>query len=199
MPDLCTTAQVKVNLGKDVSETNQDVLIARKIVESSASIEAWTQRQLADRQETRRFKVRGSRTVMLRRDLRQAITVKIHPESTAPVTLTQDAVTNGFTLLPFGGDQLLVGTYDELVLTPDVVLQSDWSGVFGFAQIEILGRWGPATIPDDVVLAATVTAARWVQQVSGQTQHNVDVSPGGTPLIPTAALQLLNGYRRHAA
>lgn len=196
MPDLTTSANVKVYMGKDVLETNQDTLIARKIVEASASIETWTQRQLSDRQETRRFGVRG-RCVLLRRDLRAAITVKLHPESSAPVTLTENALTNGFVLAPFGGDPLLVGTYDELQLTRDNTLVSDFSAVYGYAQIEILGRWGPLLIPDDVVMAASVCAGRWVQQVSGQGQHNVDVSPGGTPLIPTAALQLLNSFRRH--
>lgn len=200
---LCTLADVREALGPlTTTERGRDDLIENLIVEASAAIQDWTQREFAPAvaAATRRFPVRSLRVDLAPYDLRSVTALTLHPEDGSPTVL---AATTGYLLEPVGAPQ---GTYTAIRLAGDVAgtFNSDVARRYGYAYLDVAGAWGFAAVPQPVRRACIITVAAWADRptaeygIVGGFDEPRQIEPG-TQLsldLPLAAVRLLNRYAR---
>lgn len=132
-------------------------------------------------------------------DLRVATTVTLDPAGSATVLAATQ-----YRLEPRTSR---TGTYTRMRLGSSVSLGlSTTSGEFGYDEIQILGDWGFASIPDDVRRAAIITAGSWMDRAvssfgipdldGGQLVGALSSDEPASWSFPTAAHRLLEPYRR---
>lgn len=200
---LCGLVQVREYLQKTGGPSAIDEAIESLISRVSTSIETYCGREFADRGSlTRRLPVtRHNVPVREPWDLRSVSAMSLHPESSSPVALVADASSSGYSLRPLGGGTL-TGTYDEILLSRDVDLFSDYRTAWGVALLDVTGSWGLATVPNDVQDAAVVAVAtRLRREVLAGTQSVP--SDSGSPLVPmplpNTVKAMLDPFRRWPA
>lgn len=201
--DLCTVADVQLAMESTSTPSSVSSLIQTYITAASAMIENAYQRNFAPRAtQTYSFKVIGFSVDLAPHDLRTATTVTLDPAGT-PVVL---AATQ-YRLSPTGGESNL-GTYTNVQLSRLQNLYSTSVTNYGYAELSVLGDWGPAAVNDDVRRAAALTVASWLSRpVAAPNALEVfsggdgDVRPDriGGFAIPFDAHRIFAQYTRPAA
>lgn len=167
--DMVTSAEVKTALAID--GTNQDTAIAAAIPAASRAVNNRCGRELTPKTAaaTRTFQVPAGgfgrpRIVDFHRyDLRSATAIRLHPESSSPVTLTANV---DYALWPIGGAPL-TSTYLGLSLSSYRDTTSDFALRFGYAQLEVAGAWGAwdtADVPEEVKRACIIAVGSWLDK-----------------------------------
>ncbi len=155
--DLCTVADVKVQL--EGTSGASDTTIQTLITQVSEDAPLRYQREFAPQGTlTRTFRVDRFLVDLAPYDLRSATTVTLDPNG-SPAVLTSSQ----YQLRPIGGGENL-GTYTELMLANTVTLASTRAIQFGSAELQIVGIWGPAAVPADIVRAAALTVASYLSR-----------------------------------
>lgn len=186
---LCEVADVREAL-ESTSHTT-DALIRAYIARASVAITNYAQREFtATGTATRPFRLDRDRRILdlAPYDLQIASAVTDTPVGGAAVTLTsQDYDLDG----PFAG-----GTYLYLRLSRSY--PRTFNG-FDYSRIAITGTWGMPAIPAAVTQAAVLTVRSWLRtEPAAYDSYPRDVAPAppGGWMLPTAAKQLLDPYRR---
>ena len=185
--DLCTYADVKLRL-EAASDTRKTMLEAL-ITDASRAILEEYEREFAPvtTAATRKKQIGldamgewGALIDLAPWDLRSTSSVKLHPELGSGAT----TLTNGsdYTLEPLEQPD---GVYTAIRLSPFLTLASDFSQRFGYAQLEIAGAWGFASVPENVKQACVETVLAWANKpvVSGL-DAGQDVREFGAANIP---------------
>jgi hypothetical protein len=168
--DLCTVTDVRKHL-RIIADHTRDDEIQAKISRASPMINRWCGREFAPSSTgvTRTFPIDvsgGDLVVELDPyDLRAATTVTLSPEGAATVLTSSQ-----YSLEPVNAPD---GVYKRIRISPFVGgVISTWALTFGYAKMSITGNWGFATVPDDVVQAAAVIIASWIDVAQGQYQSS---------------------------
>jgi hypothetical protein len=166
--DLCTVTDVRQALRISADQTRNDQ-IQSFISRGSPMIMRWLDMQIAPASTavTYTFLVDitgGGLVVELNPYvLRAATTVTLSPEGAATVLATSQ-----YSLLPQPNPD---GIYKRIQLSPFLGgIISPTALIFGYSKLAITGNWGMATVPDDIVQAATVIIASWIDVAQGQYQ-----------------------------
>lgn len=179
--DLCTLADVKTAL--EITDTSRDSLISALITQASDAILSDTDREFAPvtASATRRFRIDSFTVNLSPYDLRTAATVTLHPESTAPQTLT---AASDYQLLPIGSPS---GTFTSLVLANTLaqIGSSDTAFKYGYALLDVNGAWGFSAVPTDVIRAAVITVGAWMRKDVTSILAEVDLAEGLAPAFPS--------------
>lgn len=205
--DLCSLSDVRGFLELPTGDTGRDSLISSTITPISDAIARYCQREfVATASATRVFRldVGTLKLDFAPYDLRTASSVRLHPETDQPITLT--AVTD-YQLQPVTTPSFGVYTGIRIGSRQANVFQSDSARYFGYAQLGITGAWGFATVPEDVKRAAVVAVAsairRDVPALDLGDMINTDprqMAPD-RPInyaLPAASLRMLAPFRRHS-
>lgn len=197
--DLCTVADVRLALETPSPVTGRDSLIQAMITEASYAIMRHCDREFAPvtTSATRRFQVTrpgcGTPYVYVRPyDLRSVTAVVLHPEDASPTTLT----TSDYILGPLPARD---GVYSHVNLARNVSLFSTTLQVFGYAQCDVTGAWGFASVPYEVKSACVDTVASWVNKMvltHGTNAGEDPMLPVGAWMLPMKAKQKLAAFRR---
>lgn len=205
--DLCTLAEVRLELEYPASDTTRDTLISSVITGVSRSIHTYAQREFKTETTgatTRRFMVStGAYSVdMAPFDVRSVSAVVVHPEAAGSVTLT---ASTEFQLFPV----TLVDTYQTVKISPWVATMhvGDTPRRFGYTLVDVTSStWGFLSVPDDVKRAALITVAANIDRrldaydtgANDLIGSDIGLQPARSPsfFMPTAALALLGPYRR---
>lgn len=190
--DLCEISDVREDMESSSQAT--DALIGSLIARASVALPAHAQREFTDAGTlTRTFRAEGSLIDLAPYDLRAATTVTDTPVGGSAATLVagDDYDLDG----PYLG-----GTYLYLRRGAGWVAGSTR---FGYSRVAITGTWGMAAVPADVKHAAVVTVRSWLRR-DAAAWSNLDFDPArgvaptppGGWMLPMAAKQLLDPYRR---
>jgi hypothetical protein len=198
--DLCTLADVKLAVGIPSATTTSDTLINALIPDVTRAFASRFQREFAPpagNPLTRRFRVDGNVVDLAPYDL-QSVSgagIVLDPAGT-PSTLT---VVTDYKLKPAPS---MTGTYYKLHLAQGLLLWSQTVTDYGYAEVDITGTWGFASVPVDVNRAAALTVGAWMDRGSDViAQMDNNVRPDGSTYaaswaIPTAAYRLMQPYMR---
>lgn len=209
--DLVTLREVREHLQMPEPETEQDPIIQSLITRVSRTITREYRREFAKpnpETATRRVKVparclRSSRdrthyymADLAPYDLRSATSVRLHPETAAPVTLTAGT---DYVLEPVVNP--LEGVFTWVRLSAWLSLTSTTSQRFGFAYLEIAGNWGFDSVPDDVkeaVILAVVMHVRGQVQAFGSALQPNSIGDGvnAAEALPPGVRGLLKDFKR---
>lgn len=205
--DLCTLAEVRLQLEYRTANTDRDALITELITQASDVIMREYEREFAPAvaSATRTIPVYpGSRdrygnpiVDLAPYDLRTVTTAQMHPESSSPTTLTSGT---DYKLLPAVPRD---SVYTGVMVASDVSLRSDHLTDFGYAQISIAGAWGFATVPNEVNQACVETVKAWLERLP-PSGFDIDQGRQITPemlrsfSIPTWARMKLQKFARHS-
>lgn len=190
MSDLCTLAEVRAVLEIPATDTSRDSLIQDRITAASRMIKSHIEREfVAVASTTRRFELwPGVRVMDLAPyDLRVASSIVLHPESSAPVTLTANT---DYVLRPV---QPRFGVYTHLNLSSRIAWGgSNVSRFFGFAFMDITATWGFASVPGEARDAAIDATIAWLRRDVSMMSFNgiVDTDSAQTGERPTSAFTL---------
>lgn len=205
--DLCTLADVRIELELPLSDTTRDPLISSVITGVSRAIHTYCQREFKTEttgSTTRRFKIPNLAYMvdLAPFDVRSVTSVTIHPESSTPTVL---AATTEYQLHPV----TLVDTYQSVQISPWVAQMhvGETPRRFGYTLCDVTSSaWGFATIPDDVKRAAIIASAANIDRrvdaydigATDLMGGDMGLQPTRTPtfFIPTAALALIGPFRR---
>ena len=205
--DLCSRSDVRLALEMPTADTSRDSLIDALITIYSKAICNEVNREFAPvtgsvgTPTTRRFRLElGQYRLDLEPyDCQTISSVTLHPESTAPLTLTVTDQYQGqpvtkpdtvFTSIQFSN--LLTGMFTS----PTAVR-------YGYAIVDVAGVWGFASVPEPVKQAAILTVTSAMRRDVSAFAMDVDeavqlaterIASYG---LPPAARRLLNSYRRH--
>lgn len=205
--DLCTLGDVREMIEMPTTDTSRDDLIRTLITSASQAIARYTDREFAPPSTaiTRRFRIeyadQASPLVDFQAfDLRAATTVTLNPESSSPTTL---AATTDYVLEP---QQSFTGTYKRIRLSPILPYLTTFMVKYGYAQVDVVGDWGFASVPSDVKMACVRTVGSWMDRsLSAYGAQDLlledprVVYPGAVDSsygIPAGARNLLAPYRR---
>lgn len=198
--DLTTLASVREFLRISDAKTDMDDVLASFITQASAAIKRHTGREFAAEStasQTRLFAYRGGGRLYFAmdgpRDLRTASTVTIDTDTDNPTVLVED---EDYFLFPRGGGA--GGVYEHMELRwwePASKLSSDQ--VKPWREIEIVGTWGWASVPSDVIAATNMLVAFWYRQHSAVPGNDLagEGDRFGPVAFPTSVLRLLEPYR----
>jgi hypothetical protein len=201
--DLTTLGNVRSFLQKQGSDVNQDEVIESLITQASAAIARTTERQfLPEDKATHTFEVvpwatgqaKPPLTNFAPYEIRDLDTITIDPDSASPLTLAAEE----FRLWPKPNPD---GTYFGVRINPFSAPPS--SARWGDRrEIAVLGDWGMAEIPVDVVNWCNVTVAIWLRRdvAAFEAGMNIDTGYLERPrALPSAVSSALNeGYKRRA-
>lgn len=195
--DLCVLADVKLAVG--ITTTTDDTLIQELITAASRTIMSRFQREFApvSTSTTRRFRVDGTIVDLAPYDLQvvSGAGVVLDPDGT-PTSLT--AITD-YKLKP---RPTMSGTYYKLHIADSRYLWSQTVQDYGYAEVDITGTWGFASIPSDVARAAAITAGAWIDRgadviaAMDNTVRNDGTTMATSWAIPAAAYRLLQPWAR---
>lgn len=210
--DLCTLDELREFLDWPADDNTQDAKFEALITRASDTIIEEVGRELAPTETaTRRFRVlpdsrdeNGLYVVSLApydAQVDEITAVSLHPETSAPVTLTEGT--------DWIGDPMPSrdGVYTELRLSPgpgNIIFNSDRTLYFGHALLDVTATWGFPSIPSRAKEACIITVASWVRRDVSQFTL-ADVGDGQTPSpapsygLPPAARRLLSRYTRQLA
>lgn len=199
-PDLCTLADVRLQLQKPTGDTDQDTLIGDLITAASRAIHQWTGRQfVADAApSTRTVPVGG---------YWRARMVPTGDLTTAPTTvlvLAEDGSTTA--TLVVGTDTQPLYADTPFSLTPAFGWQPvtglrirDSAGVLRPTdQLQVTGTYGFPAVPEDVVRACITTVALWMRRdvQAFSTTYSVDEGRLERPeALPSQVMRMLGLYR----
>lgn len=199
--DLCTLAEVRAFLELPSADTARDTLINTTITAISAAIQQYTQRELYPKgTATRIFKLPVGHYVLpvTPFDLRSVTTVKLHVDETAVTVASADRQ-----LQPINDPD---GMFSAVQFSTQIaeLWNSNSARYFGYSRVEIIGAWGPASIPVDVKQACVIAVAAALRRdvpnldlgdVLSDPRELGPVRPTNYAL-PSASLRLLSPYRR---
>lgn len=202
--DLCSLSEVRAYLELPTADTGRDTLISNSITPVSDAIMRYTQREFApattSATRTFRLDVGNLKLDLAPYDLRSVTAVTLHPESSAPITMT---ATTQYQLHPITSTS---SVYTSIKIAGNIpnLWQSDSGRFFGYAQISIAGAWGFASIPSDVKQAAIIAVASQVRRDivaldMGDVLSNPRELGPERPTnysLPAASLRLLSTYKR---
>ena len=197
--DLCSLTDVRSEAEIPASDTSRDTLIGGLITAASDAIMKEVDREFAPASTgvTRRFRVDNYGLNLAPYDLRSVTTMTLHPESTSPQTLTANT---DYELTPVNSSS---GTFQSVRFSSyrSDLLVSDHTYRFGFAQVDITGNWGFASVPTVVNRAAVLTVLAWIRRdvAALGLSNDFDVSQPQSPTtfgIPYEARRLLASYYR---
>lgn len=206
--DLCALADVKASMEPAITTTARDPMIQTAITAASRRIMSWCDREFAPAGSpgvTRRFPLdvtqnaNGGFVVDLAPfDLRSATAVSLHPESTAPITLS--AANGDYTLEPLPNQD---GTFYRLRVSPYFSMISSFADKFNYALVDVTGSWGFVSVPEDVNRACVLTVRSWIRQnPAAYAYPDQNMAEGVQPeapatfTLPGGALMLLDHYKR---
>lgn len=203
--DLTTLAAVKSAIQLPASDTDLDTLLPNLITEASVAIMDYCKREFApvSTATTRRFKVDGYRVDFSPYDLETSPTptVRLHPETTTPLTLTTDQ----YSLSPVSPQR---GVYQSIQFSGYLSIVSQTLMAFNYALVDVTGTWGFASVPVPVRRACNITVGSWLTRTApgASAQYGVPMASGAGATtfrndwdIPWAACKLLGRYRRGSA
>ncbi|MFN0092899.1 MAG: hypothetical protein ACKVWR_21905 [Acidimicrobiales bacterium] len=200
---LCEVAQVRELLQKTGEDRAQDSIIESLISRCTRLMLNYTDRELTPATDNvaRTFRVDTSerhwggsyRVNLVPYDLRAVDAIEMHPEEASPTVLTSSQ----WALNPANGH---LGTYTELLIDPAVSTSSALMTAFGFANVEITGDWGFATVPGDVQEACARQVAIWMRRMVMTVNSGFVVDENGAEVQPRAldpgVRMILDTYRR---
>jgi hypothetical protein len=201
--DLCTVADVRAALETPSADTLRDSLIQTYITIYSEAIINDTDREFApvSTAATRRFRLNMGQFVLdlAPYDAASVTSVVLHPESTAPITLT---ATDQYLFQPISKPD---GVFTSLELSRLMtgIYTSATAVRYGFAMVDITGNWGFPSVPVDVkqacILAVTSAMRRDISAFAMNTDDALMLAPdrAATYGLPQATRRLLYPYRRH--
>jgi|GEM_PF-2383858 len=205
--DLCSRSDVRLALEMPTADTSRDSLIDALISIYSAAIKNEVNREFAPTTgsvgtpTTRRFRLElGQYRMDLEPyDLQTLSSVTLHPESTAPLTMT---VTDQFQLQPVTKpDGVWTSIQFSNLLTG--MFTSPTAVRFGYALVDVAGVWGFAAVPEAVKQATVLTVTSAMRRDISAFGMDIDeavqlaTERASNYGIPPAARRLLNSYRRH--
>jgi len=202
--DLCSLSEVRAYLELPAADTGRDTLITNSITPVSDAIMRFTQREFApataSATRTFRLDVGNLKLDLAPYDLRSVTTVTLHPESSAPITMT---ATSQYQLHPITSTS---SVYTSVKLAGNIanLWQSDSGRFFGYAQISIAGAWGFASVPSDVKQAAIIAVASQVRRdivaldMGDVLSDPRELGPERPTnyALPAASIRLLSTYKR---
>jgi hypothetical protein len=203
--DLASLEDVREQLQLQTIETEQDDVINALITAYSEEISRFCGRQFAPSEDdtTHRLRLRPGSTLdglyllqLAPYDLRTVASVQLHPETSAPVTLTEGL---DFTTEPANPRD---GIYTSLEIYPLRITWTSNAAInFGFVNIDITGDWGFEEVPGPVrqacVLAVTGALRENVQAFGGALQPNsFGEGVNDAVSLTTGVRGLLARYRR---
>ena len=200
--NLCSLADVRQSLELLDSETSRDELILSLIPVASQMICDHAEREFAPVTvgATRRFQVdprMGTLVELAPYDLQAATLVSLHPESTAPITLTAGT---DYTLTPVTAAS---SVYTSLRLSSFLNIVSSTLIRFGYALLDVTGTWGFPSVPPKVSMACSDAVSAWLRRdvstLGLQLQDGTQLSPEFMASfdLPLASIRKINPYRRH--
>lgn len=202
--DLCAVSDVREQLETSTSDRTRDELISTYISGASAQIIREYEREFAPATptDTRNYPwdPRQLTCDLSPNDLRSVSLLRLNPEETGPVTLTEG---NDFVLSPINDPD---GIYTSLRFSGFLVARSQRFFRFGFINVEITGAWGWAAVPTEVRDACVLTVAAALRRdvsslaLAGVSGDLTDLQPDmpSNYAIPPAARRKLAPFRRNA-
>ena len=202
--DLCSLAEVRAYLELPAADTGRDTLITNSITPVSDAIMRFTQREFApataSATRTFRLDVGNLKLDLAPYDLRSAAAVTLHPESTAPITMT---AASEYQLHPITSTS---SVYTSIRFASNIanIFQSDSGRFFGYVQVSVAGAWGFATVPSDVKQAAIIAVASQVRRdivaldMGDVLSDPRELGPERPTnyALPAASIRLLSTYKR---
>lgn len=194
--DLCTVAQVKVDL--EMSDARYDALIGSLVTSASRAIMQRTRREFAPQSAStaRDFHAAGRVVDMAPGEARSVTSVVLDPDT---IATTLSSAQYRLRLAPQS-----TTTYATLVIGASVSLPAalDEFGSYVVRVTATWGAWDTASVPEDVRRACVVTVGAWMDRAIAE--YGVDTGDGrsvglasaGTWAIPGAAWTLLQPYAR---
>ena len=203
--DLCTLANVREHMGLPASDTSFDTKIQTAITGASQAIMDAVEREFAPAtlSEARTISLDPTRRIngsvlldLCPYDLRSVSSFKLNPED-SPTTLADET---DYMLWPVDTPQ---GVYTSVRLSNAQAYSSTLYSRYGFAQVEITGAWGFASVPTPVRDACVLTVASAMRRDVPAFQIDEIEDPRGIPpdpafvySIPGAAWKKLMPYKR---
>lgn len=198
--DLCTLADVRLQLQKPSGDTDQDALITDLITAASRAIHQWTGRQfIADT-------VPSTRTVPVGGYWRARLVPvgDLTATPTSVLVLGEDGSTTA--TLVVGTDTQPLYADAPFSLTPTFGWQPvtglrlrDSAGVLRPTdQLQVTGTFGFPAVPEDVVRACVTTVALWMRRdvQAFSTTYSVDEGRLERPeALPSQVMRMLGLYR----
>lgn len=198
--DLCTVADVRLQLQKPVGDTDQDALIGDIITAASRAILQWTGRQfLTDSAPSTRLAPVGGYW--------RARMIPIGDLTTTPsaVTVVGEDGSTSATLTVATDVQALWG--DTAFSTAPIHawqpitalrLRSSAGQLLPTDQLQVTGTFGFPAVPEDVVRACITTVALWMRRdvQAFSTTYSVDEGRLERPeALPSQVMRMLGPYR----
>jgi len=199
-PDLCTLADVRLQLQKPSGDTDQDALISDLITGASRAIHQWTGRQfIADAAPTTRtvpiggyFRARLVPTGDLTTTPTSVLVIAEDGTTTATLTVATDTqplyADSPFTITPMFGWQPVTG----------LRLRDSAGTIRATDQLQVTGTFGFPAVPEDVVRACITTVALWMRRdvQAFSTTYSVDEGRLERPeALPSQVMRMLGPYR----
>jgi len=214
--DLCTEDAVKEAIRLPGSNSELESLIPDYISSASYAILNLCNREFICQDTsgdndtgnlTRRFKVEGYRVDFSPYDLQYSTKVLLHPEQPDATVELTNAINNASTTMSYILKPVSParGVYQSLQFSGFLVIVSQTLMQYGYALVDVTGKWGFPTIPPDISRAAVLTVASWLTRTSqgGSTTYGIPAgSAQGAAVfrndwhIPWAAKKLIEQYTR---
>ena len=200
--DLCTLSEARAFLELPSADTARDTLISTTITAISKAIQQYTQRELYPvGSATRIFKLPFGHYVLslVPFDLRSVSTsLKLHVDETAATVAAAD-----YQLQPVNNPD---GMFSAVQFSTQIadLWNSNSARYFGYSRVEIIGTWGPASIPVDVKQACVIAVAAALRRdvvnldLGDVLSDPRELGPDRPTnyALPSASLRLLSPYRR---
>lgn len=198
--DLCTLADVRLQLQKPVGDTDQDALITNLITAASRAIHQWTGRQfIADTVPSTRtvpiggyFRARLVPTGDLTTTPTSVLVIAEDGTTTATLTVATDTqplyADSPFTITPMFGWQPVTG----------LRLRDSAGTIRATDQLQVTGTYGFPAVPEDVQRACITTVALWMRRdvQAFSTTYSVDEGRLERPeALPSQVMRMLGPYR----
>ena len=204
--DLVTRSEVRTALELPASDTSRDSLIDSLISTYSRAILDETDREFAPvtgsvgTPTTRRFRLPFGeyRLELAPYDLATISTVVLHPESSAPITLTATTQYQGHPVAKPDG----VFTSIQFSALMTGIFTSQTAINFGHVLVDVSGVWGfpsvPAPVKQATIIAVTSAMRRDISAFDLAIDEGSSLRPDpiGTFGLPPASRRLLAPYRR---
>lgn len=195
--DLCTLADVRLQMELDGVATELDPLITALIPIASQRIMDEVKRELAPvtSTATHTFRARGRFVDFAPYDLRSATSVVLDP-SGGNKTLTTNV---DYLLQPAGADKW--GVYTDLKISDYIDIETAKLR-FGIVHVQVAGAWGFPAVPEIAKQAAITAVRAWIRRDSARgayTDPEMNATapdPGAYYALPPASRMMVMPLKR---
>jgi hypothetical protein len=196
--DLISLEEARAFLEKDERETAQDPILNGLITAASAEIMKYTKREFApkgDAVEERRFLFVGARTVDLEPyDVREVESVTLGVD----LPSSRELAAGEWTLRPVTAPY---GVYQSVRLRLAPGGAPNLPAGEQTCAVAVTGKWGFASVPEDVKHWCKVTVATWLRKDVAAFSRTLQLEEDRVEApeqLPSAAMRGLCNYKRRA-